>query len=551
MTLVGCSTDGNRYSSDMPAPDDSLSPIAPLRLPVFRMLWITWLMANVCMWMSDVAAAWMMTSLTTKPIWVALVQTASTLPVFLLGLPSGALADSIDRKRYFLFTQLWVAVVATLLSAVIFLDIMTPPLLLVLVFANGIGMAMRWPVFSAIVPELVPRPQLPAALALNGVSMNASRIIGPLVAGALIASAGSAWVFLLNALLSIGAAVIISRWKREHIPNPLGRERLGSAMRVGWQYVTQSYLLRGVLLRISIFFFHSTALMALLALLARDMQGGGAGTFTVLLASMGAGAIASTAVLPRLRRRYSRDGLVLRGAAVQAASMAVMALTDQLWVAVPAMFLGGAAWITTANTLSVSIQMGLPDWVRARGMSIYQMAIMGSSAAGAAIWGQIATWTNLPVSLGIASVSGLLAMWLVNRWMPDAGLEDDLTPKRIFPAPSISEPPRHGHVMVNIEYRIDPARAAEFRFLMLNESRRGRLRHGALSWELLHDINEPGRFVEVIVDESWTEHLRRFDRVTAADVALRDRKLAFHLGDEPPRVTRCLMESTVRPGAAG
>ena len=278
------------------------------------------------------------------------------------------------------------------------------------------------------------------------------------------------------------------------------------------------------------------------------MEGGGAGTFTVLLASMGAGAIASTAVLPRLRRRYSRDGLVLRGAAVQAASMAVMALTDQLWVAVPAMFLGGAAWITTANTLSVSIQMGLPDWVRARGMSIYQMAIMGSSAAGAAIWGQIATWTSLPVSLGIASVSGLLAMLLVNRWMPDAGLEDDLTPKRIFPAPSIPEPPQHGHVMVNIEYRIDPSRAAEFRLLMLNESRRGRLRHGALSWELLHDINEPSRFIEVIVAESWTDHLRRFDRVTAADVALRDRKLAFHLGEEPPRVTRCLMESTVKSG---
>ncbi len=535
----------------MATPDDSLSPIAPLRLPVFRMLWITWLMANVCMWMSDVAAAWMMTSLTTKPIWVALVQTASTLPVFLLGLPSGALADSIDRKRYFLFTQLWVAVVATLLSAVIFLDIMTPPLLLVLIFANGIGMAMRWPVFSAIVPELVPRPQLPAALALNGVSMNASRIIGPLVAGALIASAGSAWVFLLNALLSIGAAVIISRWKREHIPNPLGRERLGSAMRVGWQYVTQSYLLRGVLLRISIFFFHSTALMALLALLARDMQGGGAGTFTVLLASMGAGAIASTAVLPRLRRRYSRDGLVLRGAAVQAASMAVMALTDQLWVAVPAMFLGGAAWITTANTLSVSIQMGLPDWVRARGMSIYQMAIMGSSAAGAAIWGQIATWTSVPVSLGIASVSGLLAMVLVNRWMPDAGAEDDLTPKRIFPAPTIPEPPRHGHVMVNIEYLIDPARATEFRTLMLNEGRRSRLRHGALSWELLHDINDPGRFIEVVIDESWTDHLRRFDRITAGDVALRDRKLAFHIGGEPPRVTRLLMESTVKAGQAG
>ena len=528
-----------------PSSDDSLSPIAPLRRPVFRMLWTTWLMANVCMWMSEVAAAWMMTSLTTKPLWVALVQTAATLPVFLLGLPSGALADNLDRKRYFLFTQLWVASVATLLSVVIFLDVMSPPLLLVLVFANGIGMAMRWPVFSAIVPELVPRTQLPAALALNGVSMNASRIIGPLVAGALIASAGSAWVFVLNAVLSVGAAIIISRWQREHIPNPLGRERLGSAMRVGLQYVKQSYLLKGVLLRISIFFFHSTALMALLALVARGMQDGGAGTFTVLLASMGAGAIASTAFLPRLRRRYARDGLVLRGAAVQALAMAVMAVTHQLWIAVPAMFLGGAAWITVANTLSVSIQMGLPDWVRARGMSIYQMSIMGGSAAGAAIWGQVATWTSVPVCLGIAAVSGITAMAAVNRWMPDAGLEDDLTPKRIFPAPSIPEPPKHGHVMVQIEYRVDPARAEEFRFLMLNESRRSRLRHGALSWELLHDINEPGRFVEVIVDESWTDHLRRFDRVTAADVTLRDRKLAFHVGSEPPRVSRSLMETTV------
>jgi MFS family permease len=159
------------------------------------MLWTTWLMANVCMWMSDVAAAWMMTSLTATPIWVALIQTAASLPVLLLGLPSGALADILDRKRYFLVTQVWVAIVASLLSFAIFLNILSPALLLALVFANGIGLAMRWPVFAAIVPELVPRAQLPAALALNGVSMNASRIIDPLVAGALIASVGSIWVF--------------------------------------------------------------------------------------------------------------------------------------------------------------------------------------------------------------------------------------------------------------------------------------------------------------------------------------------------------------------
>lgn len=525
--------------------DNDLSPTAPLRLPVFRMLWLTWLMANLCMWMNDVAASWMMASIATTPIWVALVQTAATLPMFVLGLPSGALADSLDRKRYFLVTQLWVAVVAVMLSIAVFLGWMSPPLLLALTFANGIGLAMRWPVFAAIVPEIVPRSQLPAALALNGVSMNASRIVGPLAAGALIASAGTVWVFLLNALLSLVAAVVISRWQREHRVHPLGRERLGPAMRVGLQYVMQSDHLKGVLLRISLFFFHSTAVMALLPLLAKGMPGGGAGTFTALLASMGMGAIVSAAFLPRLRRRYTRDGLVLRGAVLQALSMAIVAWADQLWVAAPAMFVGGAAWITTANTLSVSIQLGLPDWVRARGMSIYQMSLMGGSALGAAVWGQVATWTTVPHSLGMAAALGAIAMAAVSRWRPDPGTAEDLTPRRIVPMPSRTDVPGDGRVMVMIEYRIDPARAADFRQLMLGEGRRSRLRNGALSWELLHDIHQPERFVEVIVDESWTDHLRRFDRTTEADAALREKRLAFHQGDEPPRITKTLMETTV------
>ena len=534
-----------------PNPDDDLSPLAPFHHPVFRMLWTTWLMANVCMWMSDVAAAWMMTSLTATPLWIALVQTAASLPVFLLGIPSGALADILDRKRYFLMTQIWVAGVASLLSLTVFLGWISPPLLLALVFANGIGLAMRWPVFSAIVPELVPRTQLPAALALNGVSMNASRIIGPLVAGALIASVGSAWVFMLNAVLSLAAAVIITRWKREHKPHPLGREKLTSAMRIGLQYVTQSHHLQGVLVRISIFFFTSTALVALMPLIARNLHGGGAGTFTLMLASMGAGAIVSTAFLPQLRRALSRDALVMCGTVVQSLAMLVMAFTANSGVAVLAMLLAGAAWITTANTLSVSAQMGLPDWVRARGMSMYQMAIMGSSAAGAAVWGQVATVADVQMSLIIAACVGLLAMALTNRLMRGQGMVenmvDSLTPSTAFNIPQADEPPKHGHVMIMIEYRIDPARTAEFRALML-EGRRSRLSHGALSWELLHDINEPSRFVEMIVDESWNDHLRRFDRVTTADVALRDRKLAFHIGESPPVVTRSLMETTVKAG---
>ena len=537
-----------------PHPDSSLraapygadlSPLAPFRLPVFRMLWITWLMANISMWMNDVAAAWMMTSLTATPIWVALVQTASTLPVFLLGLPSGALADILDRKRYFLVTQLWVAVVALLLSAVIFVGAVSPPVLLALTFANGVGLAMRWPVFAAIVPELVPRPQLPAALALNGVSMNASRIIGPLVAGALIASAGSAWVFLLNATLSVGAALIILRWKRVHTPHPLGREGLRNAMRVGLQFVRQSPHLRGVLLRISLFFLHSTALLALLPLVARSLRGGGAATFTLLLASMGAGAIVSTAFLPQLRRTYARDALVLRGSVLQSVAMGAVAFAPDAWVAVPAMFAAGMAWITTANTLSVSAQMGLPDWVRARGMSMYQMAIMGASALGAALWGQVATVSSVQVSLCIAAATGVLTMFVANRRMPHHGVEEDLTPaQRVLPRPA-DAPPASGQILVTIEYRIEPARADEFRALM-QESRRSRLSHGALSWELLRDLDDPGRFVEQIVDPSWNDHLRRLDRLTAADAALRERKLAFHLGESPRVVTRSVMESTVK-----
>ena len=527
------------------APAMSQSALAPLRLPVFRMLWSVWLTANICMWMNDVASAWMMTSLSPSPMWVALVQTASTLPVFLLGLPSGALADILDRRRYFIITQFWVAAVALILCVTILSDRLTAPLLLALTFANGIGLAMRWPVFAAIVPELVPRPQLPAALALNGIAMTASRIVGPLVAGALIASLGSAYVFVLNAALSIVSGFVIMRWKREHKPSPLGRERLLSAMRVGLQYVLQSGRLKAVLLRIFLFFLHSTALLALLPLVARGLASGDAGTYTVLLASMGSGAIVAAMFLPRLRQLMARDRLVLSGAGLQALASAAVAVSPNLYMAASAMFFAGIAWMATANALSVSAQLALPDWVRARGMSIYQMAIMGASALGAAFWGQVATVTSVETSLLVAAASGLVTMLAVHLLVQDREIEEDLTPSQAFKVPVTDDPPPSGHVLVTIEYLIQPARAAEFLALM-QHSRRSRLRQGALSWDLLRDIGVPGRYIEQIIDQSWTEHLRRFDRVTAADVALRERKLAFHIGETPPVVTRYLMEGTVR-----
>jgi branched-subunit amino acid transport protein len=236
---------------------------------------------------------------------------------------------------------------------------------------------------------------------------------------------------------------------------------------------------------------------------------------------------------------------VARGALLQSLAMLVVAFAPDVGWALLAMFAAGMAWITTANSLSVSAQMGLPGWVRARGMSVFQMAIMGAAAVGAALWGQVATLASVQTSLLIAAGTGAISIFVANRLMVDNSVEEDLTPTRNFKIPVVDVPPVSGHIVSSIEYLIDPAQADAFRKLML-ESRRNRLSHGALSWELLRDIGQPGRYVEQIIDASWADHLRRFERVTAIDAALRDRKLGFHVGESPPVVTRSVVESTVR-----
>jgi MFS family permease len=523
-----------------------MNAFAPLRHPVFRMLWAASLTANVCMWMNDVAAAWTMTSLTTRPLMVALVQSASTLPVFLLGVPSGALADIVDRRRYFALTQLWVASTALLLWLSSFTQHLSATLLLLLVFANGIGLAMRWPVFAAIVPEVVPRDQLPQALALNGIAMNASRVIGPIVAGALLAGAGSPYVFLLNAVLSVATFALILRWKSEPKVSALPGERFVGAVRVGLQFVRQSSQLRAVLVRVALFFLQSTALLALLPLVAQRLEGGGAGTYTVLIASMGIGAIVAALGLPRVRGELGADRLVRIGSLVQAGATVAVAVAHTLWLAVPAMLINGMAWITTANSLTMSAQLALPNWVRARGMAIYQMALMGGAAAGAALWGQVAGLTSVRTSLLAAAAIGVVLLFLVARRHPVQTSAEEFTPIRPFPDPVSAIPVQgdEGPVMVTIEYLIDPQRAEEFAAVM-QESRRSRLKGGALSWGLFRDTARPGRYLEYILDESWIEHLRRFERFTTYDVALRERRLALHQGPQPPLVQRYVGEKVV------
>ncbi len=532
--------------------------LAPLRRPVFRMLWSAWMIANTCMWTNDVAAAWVMTTLNVSALMVALVQTASTAPVFLLGVPSGALADIVDRRRYFLVTQLWIASIAMILCIAAITDALSPATLLLLTFLNGIGLAMRWPVFAAIVPELVPRHELPAALALNGVAMNISRIVGPVLAGSLLASLGAPAVFILNGVMSLVCAVLIYRWKREQAPSSLPGERFFGAMRVGLTYVRESPRMRAVMLRVALFFLQSTALLALLPLVARGLNsgadsavaralssfGGGAGTFTLLLAALGCGAVWTALQMPRLRARWSRSEIVTGGSWVQAAATLIVAFSPSIWLTLPTMVLGGAAWIATANSLSVSAQLGLPNWVRARGMSMFQMSIMGSSALGAAIWGQLATFTDVRTSLVTAAVLGSIGVWRARNLVIESEIEEDLTPLRPWDPPETVLPvdTDDGPILVTVEYRVAAEDAEKFHQVMA-ETRRSRLKGGALSWEMFRDTADPQRYIEYIVDESWVEHLRRFDRTTAEDVALRERRYALHRGDAPPVVSRCIAET--------
>ena len=318
----------------------SAPALAPLTDPVYRTLWLAWSVANLTMWSHEVAAAWMMTSLTDSTVMVALVQTAATLPVFLLGVPSGAMADIVDRRRYFAATQLWVAVTATLLALLAITGGLSPMLLLVLTFVHGIGLAMRWPVFSAIVPEVVPRERLASALALGGVSMNLSRVIGPIVAGALIASAGTAAVFAMNALMSALGFWLILRWRSQPASSALPGERFVGAMRVGLQHVRQSPRMRIVVLRVFLFFLQTASLLALMPLVARGLDGGsGAGMYTAMMACLGGGAVLAALQFTRWRERYDRDQFVKVGTIGHALMSTLIVSVPTAWVALPGMAL--------------------------------------------------------------------------------------------------------------------------------------------------------------------------------------------------------------------
>lgn len=409
--------------------DGQASIWAPLRHRTFAALWGAWLIANLCIWMADLAAAWLMTSLTDSKFMAAMIQTATTLPVFLLALPAGALADRVNRRDAFLFAQLWATSVLALTAALVWAEAINPILLLVLVFLSSVATAIRWPTMAALLPDVVPRGQLLQGISLNGIGANASRLAGPLLAGAIIAAWGGMAVFALCAVLSLIAVVLMARSGYQQPPAQSHSLPWLPSMAAGVQHVRASVRLTAILRRSFLFFSTATALMGLLPSVARAL-GGGPQVYSFLFACMGAGAVSVGLVMPGVRRRLGFQGMATASLLAMGLCALVISLARSPWLVAPAMFLAGMAWMTAANTLSTSAQVALPDNLRARGMALMYMAGMAGSATGAAVYGALADVIGLRLALQTLAVFGLLCGWTLRHHLriADSGPDANVTP---------------------------------------------------------------------------------------------------------------------------
>jgi MFS family permease len=517
------------------------APESPLRLPVFRALWLATIVSNVGTWMHDVGAGWLMTSLSSDPMMVALVQAATTLPMFLFALPGGALADIVDRRRLLLGAQLWALLAAGLLALLVFSGHAGAYTLLALTFALATGAALSAPAFQAIVPELVGKAALPQAVALNSLGVNIARAIGPALGGLLIAASGPAAVFALNAVSVLGVALVLWRWKRAPTASHLPAEHFFGALKAGARYAREAPALQIVLIRSVGFFVFASALWALLPLIARRTLGLGPAEYGGLLTFMGAGAIAGAMALPKLRQHLSANHLTIAASVLFAVASFALAHATRFAEACAVMFVAGCAWIAMMSSLNAAAQLAAPAWVKARALAIYLLTFQGSMAAGAALWGSIAARYGIDWALMLAAAGLLLSLVLALRHALPAGAGPDLTPSAHWPAPLVEQAPQadRGPVLITVEYRIEPARAQEFA-LAMQALRRIRRRDGALSWGLYEDVEHPGLMLESFVVESWLEHLRQHERVTHADHEDQALLQRFHIGPEAPRVRHLL-----------
>nr|WP_090277624.1 MFS transporter [Mycolicibacterium komanii]CRL72406.1 transmembrane transporter [Mycolicibacterium komanii] len=484
---------------------------APLSSPTYRALWIAQLVSNLGTWMQTVGAQWMLVGDPNAAVLVPLVQTATTLPVMLLALPSGVVADLTDRRRLLIATQSAMAAGVSLLAILTGVGLTTPTVLLILLFLIGCGQALTAPAWQAIQPELVPREQIPAAAALTSLAMNSARAIGPAIAGALVSLSGPTMVFALNALSFIGIVVVLFTWRRPATDRLLPTERPLSALTAGGRYIRSSPVVRRILLRALLFIAPGSALWGLLAVIAdRQLHLSSAG-YGVLLGALGVGAVCGAMVLSRLQLRFGRNALLTVGAVGFALATAVLALVPVLTVVIVAMIVGGLSWLLTLSTLNASMQLSLPAWVRARGLSVYQLVFMGGQAIGSLVWGLVAGATSSVTALLIAA--GMLAVCAVSLlWWPlHPGTGNlDVEPSAHWPEPAlVFEPaPPDGPVLVLKTYKVAAENEASF-IAAMDRVRRSRQRTGAAQWRLFRSGEFPHTFVEAFVVRSWYEHLHQ------------------------------------------
>ena len=525
-------------------PKPGYGSLVPLAHPVFRAVWITSLASNFGGLIQSVGASWMMTSMGSAQM-VALVQASTTMPIMLLSLLAGALADTSDRRLVMLYAQGFMLVVSVSLAAATWFGLINPWLLLLFTFLIGVGSAFNGPAWQASVGDMVPRKDLPGAVTLNSMGFNIARSVGPAIGGLIVAAAGAAAAFAVNAVSYIGLIIVIARWRPERPPQTLAREGLWHAMGAGVRYAAMSPRIYAVLVRAGIFGIGAVSIQALLPLVARETVGGGPLIYGLLLGAFGIGAVVGAFGSGRLRSHFSTEVMSRITCAAFGVAAVVVGLSPWLALTLPALALAGAAWVLTLSTFNVTVQMSVPRWVVARALALYQMAAFGGMAVGSWVWGGVADSHGVGVALCASAVVQIVCI-LVGLRLPLATAGDlNLDPLSRWTDPQIAVgiEPRSGPVVISIEYRIDEACVPEFLEVM-NERRRIRRRDGARNWTLLRDLGDPAVWVERYHTPTWVDYVRYNQRLTQADAVISERIAALHHGPERPVVHRLIERST-------
>jgi MFS family permease len=524
--------------------ESAVSTWAPLRIGIFRALWIAVLVSNIGTWMQTVGAQWLLVDMPHAAILVALVQTADNLPDVLFGLVGGALADIFDRRRLLISVQLIMASAGIALTVLTYLGRMPPELLLAFTFVIGCSSVFTNPAYQSLVPDIVPRPQLRAASALTSISINMARVVGPALAGLVIARVGVDAVFGLNALSFLFFGIVVALWRPPTSTSPELPERFVSAMRVGARYVRNAPVVRRILLRSGLFLFPASVLWALLPLVASQRLHLGADGYGLLLGALGAGAVAGALVLPRVRGSLSDSAMLAGASTVYAIVLVALALTTNYLFAAFVLLPAGAAWIAVLSNINADLQLFLPAWVRARGLSVYQMVLFGAQAVGAVAWGGVAEVFGVVVAF-FAAAAAMLGVTATIRWWPlieTAGM--DRSTSAHWPQPHLvfNVEGDSGPVLVKTVYTIAPEREKAFLEAM-EKVRLSRRRTGSTHWRLYKDGETPHTFVELQTVPSWDEHLRQHRyRQTGTD---RDYEAqAYALSDPPPDVSHMIAVDT-------